>query len=167
MGETDKFLTDIVNEGTYTNCAKQAHETWKTTKESQGWVYGEKRDNEAKTNPLMVEYDELSVNIQGQNSLTPYAVVNYLRINEGEKTLAELEMILEGIIDRSDEKGIDQMSEYVHSHFIAAELAKGQTTKTRNDMIVYEGLDADTKSWDTESAIGVVKYLKEQISTTK
>jgi len=37
----------------------QSHEGWLDQKEHDGWVYGEKKDPEAKTHPCMVPFDEL------------------------------------------------------------------------------------------------------------
>ena len=40
--------------------AKNVHETWAETRISQGWTYGEQRDDEKKTHPCLVPYEELS-----------------------------------------------------------------------------------------------------------
>lgn len=40
--------------------AKQVHEIWSTGRIAEGWTYGEKRDDEAKTTPCLVEYEQLS-----------------------------------------------------------------------------------------------------------
>lgn len=42
------------------NSPKASHESWMAEKLSAGWVYGEKKDTEAKTHPCMVPYDQLS-----------------------------------------------------------------------------------------------------------
>lgn len=39
--------------------AKNVHETWAKTRISQGWTYGEQRDDEKKTHPCLVPYEEL------------------------------------------------------------------------------------------------------------
>ena len=36
-----------------------SHESWLKVKKEDGWVYGEKKDSDAKTHPCMVPYDEL------------------------------------------------------------------------------------------------------------
>jgi hypothetical protein len=159
------FLTDIVNNGSYVDCAKQSHENWKSTKERQGWQYGQERDNKKKTNPLMVPFEDLSQEYKGQNSLTPYAVVNFFRVKTGTMSLSELENTLVDVSDGKRTDLVDQMGEYIHSHFIAVELAKGQNVKTRDDLVIYQKLDEDTKSWDTASGLEVVKYLQNQIQT--
>ena len=43
-------------------------------------------------------------------------------------------------------------------------MAKGETINTRDDMVVYEALDEDTKSWDTQSALEVIKFLRQEIA---
>lgn len=163
--ETYNFLTDIINNGGYMMCAQQAHETWMATKKAQGWDYGSSRDNEKKLNPLMRPFSELPADIQGQNSLTPYAVVNFFRIKAADTELSGLELMLDQA--EIDPRLMDQLGEYVHSHFVAAQLAKGESVKTRKDMIVYENLDDETKSWDTKSALVVIKYLKEEVKNGK
>lgn len=39
--------------------AKSVHETWAASRISQGWTYGEQRDDEKKTHPCLVPYEEL------------------------------------------------------------------------------------------------------------
>lgn len=39
--------------------AKNVHEVWAQTRMSQGWSYGEKRDDAMKTHPCLVPYEEL------------------------------------------------------------------------------------------------------------
>ena len=83
--ETYKFLSDLINNGRYVDWADEAHEAWRQTKASQGWSYGPERDNDKKTNPLMKPFTELPADAQGQNSLTPYAVVNFFRLYAADK----------------------------------------------------------------------------------
>ncbi|MBQ2798487.1 MAG: Ryanodine receptor Ryr [Ruminiclostridium sp.] len=40
--------------------AENVHENWAKGRIADGWVYGEKRDDEKKTTPCLVPYDELS-----------------------------------------------------------------------------------------------------------
>ena len=39
--------------------SKNVHEVWAETRINQGWTYGEKRNDELKTHPCMVPYEEL------------------------------------------------------------------------------------------------------------
>lgn len=39
--------------------SKNVHEVWAKTRISQGWTYGEHRDDELKTHPCLVPYEEL------------------------------------------------------------------------------------------------------------
>lgn len=39
--------------------SKNVHEVWAETRISQGWVYGEQRNDELKTHPCIVPYEEL------------------------------------------------------------------------------------------------------------
>ena len=40
--------------------SRNTHEVWASERIKQGWRYGEKRDDELKLHPCLVEYDELS-----------------------------------------------------------------------------------------------------------
>ena len=39
--------------------SKNVHEVWAETRISQGWKYGEQRNDELKTHPCLVPYEEL------------------------------------------------------------------------------------------------------------
>lgn len=39
--------------------AKNVHEVWAQSRISQGWTYGEERNDAAKTHPCLVPYEEL------------------------------------------------------------------------------------------------------------
>lgn len=39
--------------------AEQVHESWAVGRIAEGWTYGELRDDEKKTTPCLVPYDEL------------------------------------------------------------------------------------------------------------
>ena len=39
--------------------AKNVHEVWAETRIKQGWTYGEQRNDELKTHPCLVPYEEL------------------------------------------------------------------------------------------------------------
>ena len=40
--------------------SKNVHEVWSETRIKQGWTYGEQRNDELKTHPCLVPYEELS-----------------------------------------------------------------------------------------------------------
>ncbi len=40
--------------------AENVHENWSAGRIAEGWTYGEKRDDEAKTTPCLVPYSQLS-----------------------------------------------------------------------------------------------------------
>lgn len=40
--------------------SKNVHEVWAETRIQQGWTYGEQRNDELKTHPCLVPYEELS-----------------------------------------------------------------------------------------------------------
>lgn len=162
--ETYQFLTKFINSGHYMTWAEEAHETWRQTKIRQGWSYSPTRDNDKKTNPNMKPFADLPPEARGQNSLTPYAVANFFRVHAATRGLAELDALLAGVVEGKAPNLLEQLGEYIHSHFLAAQLAKGDTIDTRTDMVVYEALDEDTKSWDTQSALEVIKFIRQDIA---
>ncbi len=162
--EAYQFLTRIINNGHYMDWADEAHETWRQTKIRQGWNYGLTRDDDKKTNPNMKPFADLPPEARGQSSLTPYAVANFFRVHAADKSLAELDALLAAMVEGQAPALLDQLGEYVHSHFLAAQLAKGDTIDTRPDMVVYEALDEDTKSWDTQSALEVIKLIRQEFA---
>ena len=40
--------------------SKNVHEVWAETRIQQGWTYGEQRNDELKTHPCLIPYEELS-----------------------------------------------------------------------------------------------------------
>ena len=40
--------------------AKNVHEVWAQTRIAQGWTYGERRDDQLKTHPSLIPYEELT-----------------------------------------------------------------------------------------------------------
>lgn len=52
--ELPKELEELVEE-----MSKNVHEVWAETRIQQGWTYGEQRNDELKTHPCLVPYEEL------------------------------------------------------------------------------------------------------------
>ena len=50
----DERLTALIEQ-----MAKNVHEVWSKTRIQQGWTYGEQRNDELKTHPCLVPYEEL------------------------------------------------------------------------------------------------------------
>ena len=55
----DIFLSEDLLELTE-KIAENVHEVWAANRVSEGWTYGEKRDDNLKKTPCLVPYDELS-----------------------------------------------------------------------------------------------------------
>jgi hypothetical protein len=45
------------------------HDKWLAEKQAEGWVYGENKDDEAKTHPLIVPFEELPVEVRIKDQL--------------------------------------------------------------------------------------------------
>ena len=157
------FLTDFINSGRYMELAETAHEAWRRTKIEQGWSYGKKRDDKKKRNPWIRPFDELPDKVRGANVMSPYSVANYFRTKSEDKPLEELKAEFEVILSGEDDEMLQDVGEYVHSHFMVNMISQGETTQSRADMVVYEDLDDETKSWDTQIALDVIKVLVEEI----
>ena len=50
--------------------SKNVHEVWAETRLSQGWTYGEQRNDELKTHPCLVPYEELPEDEKGYDRNT-------------------------------------------------------------------------------------------------
>lgn len=46
-------------EGLAEEMSKNVHEVWAETRLRQGWTYGEQRDDELKTHPCLIPYEDL------------------------------------------------------------------------------------------------------------
>ena len=161
----NEFLNAFINQGRYMECAREAHEAWREIKTSQGRSYGEKRDPDNKKNPFLLPFEELPEAVQGANSATPYAVANFFRTVAGRENLEDLEKLFEDILAGKEPELLEELGEYIHSHFIISLLSKGESTKTRRDMVVYEDLDDDTRSWDTYIGQEVIRFMQKEIKT--
>jgi hypothetical protein len=154
-----QFLTDFINHSDYETVAEDAHNAWLEIKTAQGWSYGRRRNPKKKRHPLMKAFNQLPAQARSANNLTPYAVTNFFRANYGDYSIPEFRQLLRQLLEGQQPETMQQLAEYVHSHFITAQLAQGETARTRKDMIVYEDLDSDTKSWDTNIALEVIRQL--------
>ena len=57
--DTRDFTLPLELEGLVEDMAKNVHDVWAATRISQGWSYGEQRNDELKKHPCLVPYDEL------------------------------------------------------------------------------------------------------------
>lgn len=60
------------------NTPEESHQSWINFKEAHGWVYGEVKDEVAKTHPCLVPYDQLPPSQQIKDGLFS-AIVTALR----------------------------------------------------------------------------------------
>ena len=58
--DTNDIKLPIELEELVEEMSKNVHEVWAETRISQGWIYGEQRDDEKNTHPCLVPYEELS-----------------------------------------------------------------------------------------------------------
>ena len=57
--DTNDVKLPIELEGLVEEMSKNVHEVWAETRINQGWTYGEQRDDDLKTHPCLVPYEQL------------------------------------------------------------------------------------------------------------
>ena len=58
--------------------AEQVHESWAVGRIAEGWTYGELRDDEKKTTPCLVPYDELPENEKEYDRVTALSTLRLI-----------------------------------------------------------------------------------------
>lgn len=57
--DTSDVMLPVELEQLVEQMSKNVHEVWSETRIQQGWTYGEQRNDELKTHPCLVPYEEL------------------------------------------------------------------------------------------------------------
>ena len=57
--DTSDVMLPIEMEELVEEMSKNVHEVWAATRISQGWTYGNQRNDELKTHPFLIPYEEL------------------------------------------------------------------------------------------------------------
>ena len=58
--DTDDINLPLELQNLVEQVARNVHEVWAKSRMSQGWTYGQKRDDVLKTHPCLVPYDNLT-----------------------------------------------------------------------------------------------------------
>ena len=58
--------------------AEQVHEIWSQGRINEGWIYGERRDDDKKTTPCLVPYDELPEIEKEYDRATALATIKFI-----------------------------------------------------------------------------------------
>lgn len=157
-------LTDLINNKVYTKWGEEAHNEWMNTKLSQGWVFGPVTDTNMKTNSSLTSFLQLSPADKGKTLITPYATIESLRnYCKKETSINDFSLLLEDLVNGTKKDLLEQICSNVHSHFMISRFARGELDK--DDLVVYESLQENTKSWDRTSIIKIMKSLNEYIKT--
>ncbi len=64
--------------------ARNIHEVWAQSRMSQGWQYGEKRDDDLKTHPSLIPYEELTEQEKQYDRDTALSALKFI-VKEGFK----------------------------------------------------------------------------------
>ena len=156
-----RFLSDFINQGRYDEIASMAHDAWRAEKEKQGWTYGRHKSNEKQTHPFMKPFNELTKWQQIGNNLSAYSTVNFFRTRFKKLSVNGLIMVFDDLMAGKREALMEELGEYVHSHFTASLIAQKQTLAERPDMVVYEALDEDVQELDLVIARATIRFLKD------
>ncbi len=69
----DKSLNELMEK-----MAKNTHENWAKQRISEGWKYGEKRDDEAKTHPCLIPYEDLPEQEKEYDRITSQETLKFI-----------------------------------------------------------------------------------------
>ena len=58
--------------------AEQVHEMWSLSRKNEGWIYGEKRDDDKKTTPCLVPYYNLSESDKEYDRITAIQTLKFI-----------------------------------------------------------------------------------------
>ncbi|MDX8341754.1 RyR domain-containing protein [Draconibacterium sp. IB214405] len=62
--------------------AKNVHNTWMTERINQGWRYGHRRNDELKTHPCLIDYEDLSEEEKNYDRNTALQTIQFI-LNSG------------------------------------------------------------------------------------
>jgi len=161
--EAFDFLSEIINEGRYAEAASLAHDAWREEKEAQGWTYGRRHNEKKKRHPLLLPFEKLNEQQKIGNNLSAYSTTNFFRSRYKGASLSKLKSVLEELLEGEHSELMDELGEYVHSHFTASMIAQQKTVAERADMVVYEDLDTPVQELDLVIARATMRYLLREI----
>ncbi len=69
----DKSLNELMEK-----MAKNTHENWAKQRISQGWTYGEKRDDKTKTHPCLIPYEDLPEQEKEYDRITSQETLKFI-----------------------------------------------------------------------------------------
>ncbi len=58
--------------------AENVHDVWAAGRIAEGWVFGEKKDAEMKTTPLLIPYDELPESEKNYDRNTAFETLKFI-----------------------------------------------------------------------------------------
>ena len=76
--DTDDINLPLELQNLVEQVARNVHEVWAKSRMSQGWTYGQKRDDVLKTHPCLVPYAELSENEKDYDRATAMNAIKLL-----------------------------------------------------------------------------------------
>lgn len=117
------------------------HQSWSDQKVSEGWVYGEVKDAEAKTHPCLVPYNELPEQQREKDSVFQRTVKSFFTpyANEGtRKTVSDIEPTAE----KASEADIELPENFSElSEIEAIDWLRNQIGKVSEEILSCDGLN--------------------------
>lgn len=77
MDTSDVLLPESLVELTE-KIAENVHDVWAAGRIAEGWTYGEKKDAEKKTTPLLIPYDALPESEKAYDRNTAFETIKYI-----------------------------------------------------------------------------------------
>ena len=107
--DIDSSLLDLLEK-----LARNTHEVWSQGRIDEGWVYGEKRDDDQKQHSCLVPYDQLPESEKDYDRQTALETIKLI-LKLGYKITPPGELIL----DRSDEQQNKALLKKLHNKTLA------------------------------------------------
>ncbi len=146
--------TPVISEAERARLAEMEHERWLQEQKRQGFRYGSERDDDAKTNPNMVPYDELDPAVKAYDLEAVTAIP---------MVLAECGFELYRMEERqelNDPEMLDILARLHHADYVKNRQKQGDAPESNRSLRPFDELAEDLKYSNRDNAAHIPVKLK-------